>query len=255
MNVNEILRAASEQLRNISDAPELDAQWLLLHALRKSEPSWLVSHANEEIAENIHQTFQSHIAERKTGKPLAYILGTAEFYGRSFIVNDDVLIPRPETEELVERALKKIESMSNQLGRPLRVADIGTGSGCIAITLALESSDIEKIYATDISSDALGVAKQNAERFNVFDRIEFLSGSMLAPLHSKQIDHIISNPPYVPSAELNRVPTTETRGLQFEPRIALDGGPDGNTYINVMKESGIPSIVESQQGLIQIFNE
>ena len=251
--VHELITRATQELHDTSDAPHLDSQWLLLHVLRKTDASWLASHSNDSVSNDIAHQFESFIAERKTGKPLAYILGTAEFYGRPFIVNEHVLIPRPETEALVRRALEVIHTMSTDLGRSLVIADIGTGSGCIAVSLLLESNEIEKIYAVDISSDALDLAQQNATAHKVSGRIEFLAGSMLAPLQSKRIDLIVSNPPYVPSRELILPPTKETRGLQFEPRIALDGGPDGNTYINGIKASGIPALVETQQGNIQMF--
>ncbi len=232
-------RTIAERLVVVSDAPELEARWLL-----------------EETQDP--KKLEKMVAERTTGKPLAYVLGHWDFYGRRFIVTPDVLIPRPTTEALIEESLEVIKKKSKALARPLVIADIGTGSGCVAVTLLLEGSGwIKKIYATDISRAALAVGQNNAKQHGVLDKIEFLEGSMLNPLVDKKIDLIVSNPPYVPTAELERSlasPTPDTLGLRFEPRLALDGGLDGQQFIEQIKTTGIPAVLEVTGGNIARFN-
>lgn len=252
MTINTALRRARATLRNSSDAPNIDAARLLLFTTKQTESSWLVSHGQETLSPEEKKYFLATVEKRATGYPLAYILGSWHFYGREFVVTPDVLIPRPATEQLIEIALAKIENLSKIVGRGLTIADIGTGSGCIAITLALESPFIEHIYATDISEPALEVASKNAEKRGVSKKITFLPGSLLEPLQSISIDLIVSNPPYIPSAELDAMPTIATKSLQFEPRQALDGSSDGQTYINTLKDSGLPAVLEVTGGTIEV---
>lgn len=238
-----VRRRLAERLVVVSDAPELEAGWLLEET------------TNPEQLERL-------VAERATGKPLAYVLGHWDFYGRTFAVTPDVLIPRPTTELLVEEALKILKKKSKALARPLVLVDIGTGSGCVAITLLLEGSGwIKKFYVTDISPAALVLAKKNAAQYGVLDKIEFLEGNLLEPFDFAQgkpkIDLIVSNPPYVPTAELERSlasPTPDTLGLRFEPRIALDGGQDGQKFIEQIKTTGIPAVLEITGGIIRTFS-
>lgn len=254
MTIAEARQVGAKLLHPYSDAPDIDAQWLLMKALGLEEASYLLAHSDQELSEKKYDTFNRLVEERTTGKPLAYLLGWAEFYGRRFAVNEHVLIPRPATEDLVAQALPLIKTLAQKLGRSLHVADIGTGSGCIAITLALESPCIDKIYATDISPEALAVAKKNAEGYGVEKRIECLLGDMLAPLAGISIDFIVSNPPYVPSRELSSPPTKQTRGLAFEPQAALDGGNDGQLYVTQIERSNIPAIIETVGGTIRLLN-
>ncbi len=154
------------------------------------------------------------------GTPLPYVLGEWEFFGLSFKVNPHVLIPRPETELLVEEAIKKSQLPKSQL--PITnysIADVGTGSGIIAITLAKKLSGAE-IFATDVSEEALKVAKENAQRHNVSDRITFVHGDLLEGIG--KVNMICANLPYIPTQELE---TLEV--IKHEPRLALDGGEDG----------------------------
>ncbi len=271
MTTSEALTFSRAELAGISDEPRIDAERLLLHVLKQTESAWLYAHPDHTLTQSEAQGFKDLVAERATGKPLAYILGEWEFYGRPFYVTPDVLIPRPETEHLIEAALSHLTlSLSSLEERdyPFTIVDIGTGSGCIAITLALElsrrgrdslSSSEEreakpgevKIFATDISPAALAVAKRNAQRHGVLNKIEFLEGDMLKPLKGRQIDLIVSNPPYIPTAEVSKARSTlETRGLKFEPRAALDGGPDGHIFVNQIKNAGIPALVETTGGHI-----
>jgi release factor glutamine methyltransferase len=157
------------------------------------------------------------VRRRGKGEPVAYITGTREFYGRAFTVTADVLIPRPDTESIVERALAALLAAG---GRGLRVADLGTGSGCIAISLAAERPDVE-VFATDISGAALDVARANAERLGA--SVTFVESSWADSLEG-HFDLVVSNPPYVTTAELEAV---DRDVRDFEPRGALLGGDDG----------------------------
>lgn len=250
MVVKEVLAVAYNSLADKSDAPHLDAQWLMLEVLGQKEASWLISHAGNELTQGQEERFENLVKRRKTGEPLAYILGEWEFYGRKFIVNKDVLVPRPDTEQLVEEAIKVI----NKMHEKIVVADVGTGSGCAAITMLLETKKISRVLATDVSKKALKVAKQNAVRYGVAEMITFLQGDMLEPLKERNVDLIVSNPPYVPTGELKLSPTSDTRGLRFEPTLALDGGEDGQDYVKKIKESSIPAVVEGVGGEIKLFN-
>jgi release factor glutamine methyltransferase len=167
------------------------------------------------------------VARRGAGEPLQYITGHQEFYGLDFLVTPSVLIPRPETEFLVEAALKVIRAAG--LESPL-IADVGTGSGCIAIALATEIARA-RVIAIDISRAALDVARRNGERLGVGDRIEFLEGDFLGPLAradlAGKLDLIASNPPYV---SRDRPDTIQREVRDWEPHVALFGGPDGLDY-------------------------
>lgn len=261
------LRSASSTLAPISDAPRLDAERLMLLVTGRSETGWLYAHGDQALPSEQRIQFGSLVRRRATGEPLAYILGQWEFYGRPFFVTPDVLIPRPATEQLVPKALLYIENWMAENTRPMVIADIGSGSGCVAITLACEMVQLKrqdsphfavaardrkfKILATDISPAALAVARRNAERHGVSDQIEFIEGDMLAPMAGRQIDLIVSNPPYVPTAELARSGgARDTRGLTFEPAVALDGGGDGQRFVNQIKNAGVPALVETSNGNI-----
>ena len=162
------------------------------------------------------EVLESYIRRRESREPLQYITGATEFYGRQFRVNESVLIPRPETEQLVSLVIEFVRTQN--IGDP-KIADIGTGSGAIAISLALEMPSA-KIYATDISGDAVIVALQNAEKLGA--ELDICKGNLLDPLDG-QYDVIVSNPPYILSGQLNSLQAEVTK----EPTLALDGGNDG----------------------------
>lgn len=251
MTVGQARRDAWQILVGHSDAPQLDADWLLLHVLDTSDASVLATEAAGEFTEAQSVELKRLVDQRLSGVPLAYIIGEAHFFGRVFTVTPEVLIPRPETEELVRQAQVAIQELQTKLGRPVVVADIGTGSGCVAITLLLECpGSISQMIASDISPAALAVAQKNAERHRVHQQIRFLRGYLLEPLAGIPVDLLVSNPPYVPSAELDQPPTIETAGLRFEPRQALDGGEDGLLYVKALQASGIPAVIETLQGEI-----
>ncbi|MDZ4225213.1 MAG: hypothetical protein U1C49_00035 [Candidatus Andersenbacteria bacterium] len=144
MTIEIALIYISQTLERVSDAPRLDAERLLLCVVGKQESSWLYAHSEQELTEKQKNQMSRLVARRQSGEPLAYILGHQEFYGRDFIVTKDVLIPRSATEDLIDRALEVIEDMTREKKRPLVIADIGTGSGCIVVTLLLESSPVAK---------------------------------------------------------------------------------------------------------------
>src|SRR5271156_3180111 len=167
-------------------APRLTAEVLLTHALHRDR-SYLYAHPEEELAEVAWIHYGRYLHERMKGKPTQYITGRQEFYGRDFRVTPDVLIPRPETEHLVEAAIPRIHP------RDL-VVDVGTGSGAIAVSLALETA--AHVFATDISTAALHVAKSNAE--NLSARVSFLACDLVDAVRDRSINVLVSNPPYVP---------------------------------------------------------
>jgi release factor glutamine methyltransferase len=194
----------------------LDADLLARHALGWDLATWL-THRSQIATPLFIDTYESLIARRARREPVAYIRGVQEFWGREFLVNGSVLIPRPETELVIELAFQCLAAHS----RPV-VVDVGTGSGCIAVTLAMEQPRAT-VFATDISEAALAVARLNAERLGARDRVAFVHGSLLGAARGP-FDLIVSNPPYV--AERDRAGLSrEVR--DYEPAVALFGGEDG----------------------------
>lgn len=167
------------------------------------------------------------LRRRMQGEPLQYILGCAYFFGAEFKINRNAFIPRPETEILVETVLKLIDKMEY---RPINILEIGTGSGCIAISILKFTQDTY-VIATDISHEALLIAKENALGHKVIERINFVNCDLFSALKGK-FDLIVSNPPYISSSDIERL----QKEIQFEPRIALDGGQDGLAfYLKIIK--------------------
>lgn len=215
MTIRQALSRARQVLtaHHVEDSP-LDSEILLRHALSISRVE-LYSDLDRRLTPEEDKKFWQLAERRLTGEPSAYITGHREFYGFDFYVDPGVLIPRPETELLVERAIALAKERSVSA-----MADIGTGCGAIAISLAVNLPGV-KIYATDISAAALKIARLNCQKYGVADRVRLLVGNLLAPL-SEPVDLILANLPYVRERELSRV---NTRG--FEPSVALDGGADG----------------------------
>jgi release factor glutamine methyltransferase len=203
-----------------ADNPRLDAEVLLAHA-RGCERIMLYTAFDEEVADDVRGRFRELVKQRAAGTPVAYLVGHREFYSLDFRVTPDVLIPRPETELAVVTVLDLLKERG--AAQP-RIADVGTGSGAIAVTLAVQRPD-SRVTATDASPAALAVARENAERHGVAERIEFVEGDLLAPLPAEPtFDVIVSNPPYVSQPEYDALPT-EIKG--HEPQMALLGGPTG----------------------------
>ena len=202
-----------------------DAETLLLHLIQRRDPeknsAWLIAHGNNSTF--VGNEFQTLINRRLSGEPIQYITGKTEFYGLPFRVSPAVLIPRPETEHLVEEVLKRAATFAHPRIPPLRILDIGTGSGCIAVALARHLPHAG-ITAIDISSEAISLARENAALNGVADRIRFLEGDLLAPVAGEQFEMIVSNPPYVPTADRSSL-SVEVR--DHEPALALFAGPDG----------------------------
>ena len=200
--------------------PRAEAEWLLGSVLGLSRAGLTVE-GGRVLHRDEQAEFDELIARRRRREPLQHILGTAEFYGLEFAVNRDVLIPRPETELLAERACDWLGS----LPEPGQLAlDFGTGSGCLAVTLASRCPQ-SRVWAIDISEAALVVARANAARHGVLDRIQFGCGDGLAALPGGlRFGLVVSNPPYIPTADLEGL-QPEVR--DFDPRAALDGGADG----------------------------
>ncbi len=199
-----------------------DAETLLLHVLKQDAPdtnlAWLIAHKYETLPAHATADFRAWVERRCSGEPIQYITGEAEFYGLSLKVNRDVLIPRPETEHLVEKALELARGFERQ-----RIVDVGTGSGAIAVALASNLPDAH-IHATDVSASALRVAQANAKRHGVGARVIFRAGDLLTPVARRRFDLIVSNPPYVAEADRDSL-SVEVRN--YEPAQALFAGADG----------------------------
>lgn len=210
MNIREASAWLKDALPGAGSAePDAEARWML-EALAGRKALL----ANERMPDESIRLLRDWVAQRASGRPLQYILGEWDFYGLTFKLREGALIPRPETELLVERALERAKR------RGYRTAlDVGTGSGCIAVTLAKLGGLV--VTATDVSFEALALARENA-RSNGVD-IEFLHGSYFAPVMGSSFDLIVSNPPYIERGDLESL----QRELRFEPAIALDGGEDG----------------------------
>jgi release factor glutamine methyltransferase len=219
--LQELLGAAVSRLEPVSDTPQLDAQVLLAHVLGRSR-TWILAHPETPADGALTGAVHALLDRLENGEPLPYALGRQEFFGLEFDLTSDVLIPRPETELLVRRAIDVLESAPKRR----RMADIGTGCGCIAICVARWISDL-RVMATDISEAALRVARSNSRKQHVAEQIEFLHCDILPSLDQyhhrrSRLDLISANLPYIPSAELRGLPV-----YAREPRIALDGGSDG----------------------------
>lgn len=215
----------------------LDAELLLAHALSKSR-THLKTHPEHSPSAEQARHYAELLERRAAGEPIAYILGYRDFWTLTLAVNPSVLVPRPETELLVERALA--------LGPdgPARIADLGTGSGAIALALASERPEWA-VTATDVSEDALRTAQANAVALNLGGRVEFLAGRWFAPLTGRRFDLIASNPPYVSEGDAALLDAT----LQHEPQIALASGPDGLSSLREIVHSA-PDHLERHGWLI-----
>ena len=229
-SIRTLLKRGIEQLRNAQvHSFTLAAELLLLHATGRDR-TWIYSHPEEVCPRETADEFFELIRRRAHGEPTQHLTGKQEFWGLEFEVNPDVLIPRPETEHLVEVALDRLAVREVRggrdprlTGRDIRIVDIGTGSGCIAIALAKELPEAE-VYATDISTSALELAKKNSVRHGFLERIRFTESNLLRSLPSLNFDLIVSNPPYIALAEADSLPV-EVR--DYEPKQALYGGREG----------------------------
>jgi release factor glutamine methyltransferase len=193
----------------------VDAEWLLLHVLGKPR-SWLITHADDVLDDAVSATYAMLIERRAAGEPVAYLTGHRGFWSLQLEVSPATLIPRPETELLVEHALARLP-----LDQACRVADLGTGSGAIALAIAYERPRAQ-LVATDASAAALVVAQRNAQQLGIFN-VAFAEGDWLTPLSGSRFALIVSNPPYIEAAD----PHLQQGDLRFEPTAALASGADG----------------------------
>ena len=213
----EALRWATELLDNKGiESARLEAEILLAHVLKVGR-LYLYINPEQELSQEQIDNYNKLVQRRLEYEPTAYILGHREFMDLDLIVNEDVLIPRPETEVLVETVIDHL----NDITRMIRIADIGTGSGAIAISLA-KSLPNAAVEAVDVSEEAINIAKLNADRYGL--RITFHLGDLLSPLNGKKYNAIVSNPPYIPSQVIDGL---QAEVKDYEPRMALDGGNDG----------------------------
>ncbi len=213
LRIDAALRQATERLSAVSESPRLDAELLLSRAL-DVQRSYLFAHPDDEMDADAAARFEAQVARRADGMPLAYLTGIREFWSMPLVVTKDVLVPRPETELLVEQALSRLPKRSTAC-----ILDLGTGSGAIALAIAKERPSCA-IVATDIDSNAIAVARENARRQSV-PNIEFLVGPWTEPVASRRFDLVVSNPPYVAADD------PALWNLRHEPRHALVSGDDG----------------------------
>ncbi len=214
-----ITRLSSDQV----PSPRLNAELLLMFTL-ECDRAYLFAHPERELSAEEQARYDSALDERARGVPAQYITGHQEFWGMDLIVTPAVLIPRPETEHVIETVLDLARCGAHRAGScPLRILDVGTGSGCIALALAKEFPRAE-IHATDISGAALEIARANAARHQLESRIQFHQSDLLEGLNLADLDFMVSNPPYVGESEEDQV-QLEVR--KFEPRNAVFAGPHG----------------------------
>lgn len=228
--VGEELRSAIALLREAGvETPQLDAQLLLAHAIHASRLD-ILAHPERALSEDELAALAEMLQKRATRYPLAYIVGERDFFGLPINVTPAVLIPRPETESLVEQMLSRLQANAT-------VVDVGTGTGAIAIALAVHLPEA-RIWAIDTSEEALKVARVNAEKHAVSDRVITLSGDLLEPVigEGRRFDAVVSNPPYIPSAVIQSLEPE----VRCEPIGALDGGVDGlDAYRRIFPQAAL----------------
>jgi release factor glutamine methyltransferase len=220
-DVGRALLAATRRLKESgSDSPQLDGAILMAHVLGVSK-GWLYAHPRRQLTPDEITNFEELVRRRMAQEPVAYLVGFKPFYGLDITVDRRVLIPRPETELLVDRVLGYLRFRQEE-GTLVRVADVGAGSGAISVALAVNAPGVV-VYATDISEDALAVAAQNVWRYGVGDQVQLIPGNLLDAL-PEPVDVIVANLPYVASDDFA---TLAPQVRDYEPGLALDGGPDG----------------------------
>lgn len=226
--LQQTLSAGISTLEGITTQPRRDAELLLLHLIERDR-AFLLTHPDLLLTTDQTAQYESWLRRRALHEPIQYILGEQEFFGLTFAVTPDVLIPRPETEHLVEALLARVPH-----DRPLRIADVGTGSGAIAVALSYALPEAQ-VTGLDISEAALAIAKRNAETHHVAGRMRFLTSDVLSAVASERFDAIVSNPPYV--AEADRA-SLEPQVRDYEPSGALFAGTSGlDVYERLIPEA------------------
>lgn len=219
MNIHTLIQSATHTLKECGNpSPLIDSKILLCHVLQ-CEPVFLHTHKNDSVSPGHIELFQALLRLRQQGIPLQHITQTQEFMSLPFFVNSQVLIPRQDTETLVEAALLKL----NRHQTPIEVLELGTGSGCISISLAKNLKEAH-FTAVDISKDALAVAQKNANFHTVSHLISFIESNLFEKVGPRVFDAIVSNPPYIATSE---IPSLMPEVRHHEPLLALDGGEDG----------------------------
>ena len=251
MTLGEAIADAAAKLSAAGvDAPKLVAQVLMAYTLGVPRANVVMSPPTQPLQSHQLTSYRAYVARCVAGEPMAYVLGSTEFYALEFAVDRRALIPRPETEHLVEMALARIQAnsassaMRQTASLKAPIVDVGTGCGCIVVSLAVKLPEV-RFIATDISSEALALATENAKRHKVNARIQFLHGDLLSPVPVRA-EGIVANLPYVTTAEWEHLPP---HIRDHEPRAALDGGPDGLTSIRRLL-SQAPQRVKSDGWLL-----
>lgn len=258
--VLECLKNTTGRLLSLTETPELEAQVLLASAMQQPR-TWLLAHPEEPLNSRILASLEGLVERRTHGEPLPYIIGEWEFFNLNFDVNPAVLIPRPETELLVERAISWLQNRKPVHGN-YNILDVGTGCGCIAIALAVNISN-DLVFATDISPDSLEIAQRNAVKYGVQQRVTFILADLIPladeqrmtgqvdPLTAQAIplgfDLIVANLPYIPTSVLNDLGVSK-----HEPRLALDGGEDGLSLIRRLLALAPPRLTPGGLILLEI---
>lgn len=231
---------AREILEEVSETAALDAQTLLAHIVGRPR-AWLLAHPGDDLTDEQARALQAALERLQAGEPLPYILGHWEFYGLDFAVSPAVLIPRPETELLIERALIWLRMHPGQR----QAVDVGCGSGCIAISLAVHIPDLH-LTAVDISMSALHLAQANARRHAAAERIAWMQSDLLGAL-TGQFNLICANLPYIPESILPSLAVA-----RYEPRLALDGGEDGLALIRCLLDQAAARLAPDGLALLEI---
>jgi release factor glutamine methyltransferase len=225
------------RLQSITDAPRLEAEVLLAHAMGLARTT-LLAHPERELSVDQMADYHLFLSRRATGYPLPYLTGHVEFFGLEFSVTPDVLIPRPETELLVELSIER---------KPRVVVDVGTGSGCIAVALATHLPDV-RVFATDLSAAALRVAQANVRRHGLERRIHLVQADLFRSMHGP-VDLLVSNPPYIADREWSSLPWSVRA---CEPRMALMGGAGGLTVVHRLLASSSQLVRRGGAVLVEI---
>lgn len=242
MTIKELLNQGIIMLKNEGfDAPKNKARVLLQHTLKKPKEYTIIYDTNE-VTKVERDNYIKNINRLILGEPLQYITGVQEFMKMNFFVNKDVLIPQPDTEILVEEAIKIGKKMQNPL-----ILDLCTGSGAIAVAIAKNLQNV-KILATDISKKAIEIAKYNAKMNGVINNIDFLESNLFNKIKNLKFDIIVSNPPYIVTQEIKKLP----KDVRQEPIIALDGGKDGLDFYRKIFEKGHEFLNKSSYICVEI---
>lgn len=232
MTIREILIKYMEKLSSISDTPKLDTEILLQKALGDVDRLYIQLNLDKKLSDEELKCFNEMINDRLNGRPIAYIVKNREFMALNFYVEEGVLIPRPDTEPLVEEVIELSKGMKD-----VTIVDIGTGSGAISVSLAKYIKN-SYVYSLDISDKALSIGKKNAVNNEVDDKIEFIKSDVFTGIKDRnlKLDIIVSNPPYIKKEDIK---TLHTQVKDYEPYIALEGGEDGLDFYRTITEESL----------------